>query len=338
MARERTGVTVIATVLDEIGSLDRLLDGLEAQSRPPDEVVVVDGGSSDGTYERLLERAAEGALRLRVLRAEGANISRGRNLAIRAARGPILAATDAGVRLDPGWLDALVAPLEADAARVVSGFFFSDPQGVFETALGAATLPEAREIDPERFLPSSRSVAFLKEDALRIGGYPEWLDYCEDLVFDFRLLHAAGPAAFAPEALAGFRPRPHLRAFASQYYRYARGDGKADLWRARHAVRYATYLLAVPALLGLAVGRHPLWALGLAGGLAAMLRRSSLRLRSQWGPLGIAERARAAAWLPVIRVTGDAAKMLGYPAGWRWRLRERPPRWRPPGAEGLGRW
>ncbi|MBA3871533.1 MAG: hypothetical protein H0X30_20500, partial [Anaerolineae bacterium] len=29
----------------------------------------------------------------------------------------------------------------------------------------------------------------------------------------------------------------------------------------------------------------------------------------------------------VIRVIGDVAKMLGYPFGWLWRLREHPPDW-----------
>jgi len=34
---------------------------------------------------------------------------------------------------------------------------------------------------------------------------------------------------------------------------------------------------------------------------------------------------RLKVWLliPVIRVVGDVAKMLGYPVGWRWRLQQR---------------
>jgi hypothetical protein len=84
-------------------------------------------------------------------------------------------------------------------------------------------------------------VAFRKEAWAGAGGYPEWLDYCEDLVFDFCLLADAGQAVFAPAALVYFRPRPNLAAFGRQYYRYARGDGKADLWAGRHAIRYATY-------------------------------------------------------------------------------------------------
>ena len=32
--------------------------------------------------------------------------------------------------------------------------------------------------------------------------------------------------------------------------------------------------------------------------------------------------------IPLIRFTGDLAKMIGYPVGWRWRLTQRPPDWR----------
>ena len=322
-------MSVILTVIDEADNLGSLLDSLAEQARPPDEVVVVDGGSTDGTLELLAEEMRRGRLPLHVLERPGANISRGRNIAIAAARGPIVASTDAGVRLEPRWLEALVAPIAAGESRVASGFFASDPRGAFETALGATTLPVAVEIDGSRFLPSSRSVAFLKEDWSRCGGYPEWLDYCEDLVFDLRLLDVAGPAHFTPAAVAHFRPRGSVRAFYRQYYHYARGDGKADLWRRRHAIRYATYLVVGPALLALGVWVHPLWWGLLVAGAAAYLWTPYRRLFGQWGGLGPFDRVRAAAWVPVARGVGDMAKMLGYPAGWRWRLRERPPRWRP---------
>ena len=47
--------------------------------------------------------------------------------------------------------------------------------------------PTRDEVDPATFLPSSRSVAFRKAAWAAVGGYPEWLDYCEDLVFDLSL-------------------------------------------------------------------------------------------------------------------------------------------------------
>jgi glycosyltransferase involved in cell wall biosynthesis len=319
--------SVVVTVLNEANSLPRLLDSLAAQSCSPDEVVICDGGSTDDTLA-LLE--AEERLPLRVIQRSGANISQGRNAAIEAARGDVIAVTDAGVRLSPHWLEKITAPLENEGPQTIAGFFRPDPQTVFEVAMGATVLPEQREIKPEQFLPSSRSVAFRKRAWEAVGGYPEWLDYCEDLIFDFRLRDLYGPFVFAPEALVYFRPRPTLRAFFVQYYRYARGDGKADLWRLRHAIRYLTYLVATPliALAG-ALSSPWWWALYLIA-LPGMFWVPLRRLARMWQDLSFVQRLRAALWVPIIRITGDVAKMIGYPVGlwWRWQHQEQVPNWR----------
>ena len=327
----RLSVSVIATVYNEGTAITRLLDSLVAQSRQPDEVVICDGGSTDDTAE-IARAYADRLPNLRVIVEPGANISRGRNVAIGAAQGPIIAATDAGVRLDIGWLAQLTAPFEDGRdATAVAGFFLPDVQGVFETAMAATVLPLIDEIDPDSFLPSSRSVAFHKNVWEQAGGYPEWLDYCEDLLFDFAVnaQRPDNPTAFVwqPDALVYFRPRSSLSAFAAQYYRYARGDGKADLWRKRHAIRYATYFVALPALLG-----HAFWGffarwlgwVGLLVGLIVYCLHPWQRLAKLGGNLSAREWIEAAALVPVIRAVGDVAKMAGYPAGllWRWRRRD----------------
>jgi glycosyltransferase involved in cell wall biosynthesis len=319
-------VTVISTVLNEGEAVRRLMDSLVAQTRPPDEIIIVDGGSTDNTVAIL--RGYENCLPLRVLVAPGANISRGRNAAIQAAAGDVLASVDAGVWLEPDWLAQLIAPFTAPSSvpvQAVAGFFIPAPCTPFEVALGATTLPTAAEIDPATFLPSSRSVAFTRAAWQAAGGYPEWLDYCEDLIFDFRVRAATGPFGWAPGAIAHFRPRSSLRAFFKQYYRYARGDGKADLWRRRHAIRYVTYLVGLPALLVLGLSKSPVWlalsSAALAGGVAAYCRTPYRRLAPQLSMLAPVERPQAVLLVPVIRAAGDLAKMLGYPAGWLWRLR-----------------
>jgi cellulose synthase/poly-beta-1,6-N-acetylglucosamine synthase-like glycosyltransferase len=182
--------------------------------------------------------------------------------------------------------------------------------------MGATVLPQLSEIHPETFSPSSRSVAFRKEAWQAVGGYPEWLDYCEDLIFDFALRRRFGPFAFAPQAIAHFRPRGSLRAFFRQYYQYARGDGKADLFRCRHAIRYLTYLVAAPA--GALLSPWG-WMLCLVGA-AAYTRTPYRRLMTMWRELSLAEKIQAALLVPVIRVMGDVAKMIGYPVGVVWRL------------------
>lgn len=327
-------ISVIATVFNEGPAIGQLLESLATQSRPPDEVVILDGGSTDETVAVLKEWAASGRLTLQIVERPGANISRGRNLAIAAAAGEVIAVTDAGVRLERDWLEALVEPFSQNAGQsvtVVSGWFVADSQTLFETAMGATVLPHVREISAETFLPSSRSVAFLKAAWEAAGGYPEWLDYCEDLIFDFRLRELYGPFPFVPEATVHFRPRGSLRSFFKQYYRYARGDGKADLWRRRHMIRYLTYLWAGPLLVTLAMLHSPWWWLILLAGMVVYTATPYRRLWPMLGGYGFLDRLDALILVPIIRIVGDVAKMIGYPVGlvWRWQnWHRREIRWR----------
>ena len=314
-------VSIIATVKNEGEALRPLLDSILDQTRPADEIVICDGGSTDDT------RAVRDEHRqwppLRVIAAPGSNISQGRNRAIAAAAGDVIAVTDAGVILSPSWLDELLAPFVDESVQVVSGWFEADPFTDFEVVMGATVLPAREDVDPDAFLPSSRSVAFRKSAWETVGGYPEWLEHSEDLVFDKALRDRFGPFPFAPAAVAYFRPRSSLRAFYRQYYAYARGDGKANLWPRRHAVRYATYLLALPLILRAIWRAQPIGWLLFALGIGAYSRRPAERLwANTWGWRPPA-RARAFALIPIIRLVGDVAKMLGYPAGVVWRLRNR---------------
>ena len=105
-------VSLICTTLNEGSSIQKLLDSLVRQTRLPDEIIFVDGGSSDNTVAILERYASEHQLPLQVIVAPGANISQGRNIAIEAATGPIIASTDAGVRLDTRWLEEILKPLQ----------------------------------------------------------------------------------------------------------------------------------------------------------------------------------------------------------------------------------
>jgi len=317
-------ISLIMTVRNEANSLPGLLDSVLLGTLLPDEIVIVDGGSTDGTQQVI--QSYSNRLPIRLIERPGANISEGRNAAIAAATHDLIAVTDAGVRLDPRWLELLTAPLLSSSSHVdvVSGWFVADPQTPFERAMGATVLPALEDIDPSTFLPSSRSVAFRKAAWREVGGYPEWLDYSEDLMFDIALRDAGKQFAFAPGAVAHFRPRADLPAFYRQYYRYARGDGKANLWLKRHAARYATYSLGPAVAVSSLLHRSSLP--GKAGLLAVLLaaaaycRRPYMRLFPMLRGLPLTSALYALALVPVLRLTGDIAKMLGYPVGVLWRL------------------
>jgi glycosyltransferase involved in cell wall biosynthesis len=314
-------VSVILTVLNEAEAVRGALESLCVQTRRPDEVVICDGGSRDQTLAALGEY--ESRLPLTIVSVPGSNISQGRNTAIRASTGDILAVTDAGVRCRPDWLERLAAPFADPHIMAVAGFFRSAPQTALETAMGATVLPEARDVNPATYLPSSRSVAFRREAWEVAGGYPEWLDYSEDVVFDLALRRKFGLFIFVPEAVVDFRPRGSLSALVRQYYQYARGDGKANLFPRQHAIRYFAYLVVAPLLIYTALTVSPwLWLVGVAAGLA-YLRRPLRRLWPSLSTLTTTDQAKALLYLPLIRLTGDLAKMAGYPPGVLWRINVR---------------
>lgn len=314
------------TVFNEAATIQTVLQTLAVQSRKPDEVVIVDGGSEDATVANVrqwLEQNPAG-LKVKLLVQHGANISQGRNLAIAHASHPIIAVTDAGVRLEPNWLQILAAPFEREEVAVVAGFFKADPKpsSPWEIALGATTLPTVSEIQPDKFLPSSRSVAFLQSAWQAVEGYPEWLDYCEDLIFDLNLKKSGYSFEWCPAALAHFRPRSSPTAFFKQYYRYARGDGKANLFLKRHLLRYVTYGVVGPLMVWLGRKRWWIWS-GLLGAGLFYVRTPYRRLfvhTPTFQKLGLTGRIAAILWIPLARGIGDIAKMCGYPPGvwWRW--------------------
>lgn len=311
-------ISVIVTVKNEGEAIRPLLDSLTYQTLLPHEVVVSDGGSTDNTLDIL--REYQDYLPLKIVPAPDSNISQGRNIAIAAASGEIIAATDAGVVLAPRWVDEITRPIREGSAEVVSGWFEPDPYTDFEVVMGATVLPAIADVEPETFLPSSRSIAFRKSAWERVQGYPEWLDFCEDLLFDFELRAAYGSFPFAQKAVAYFRPRSTMRAYAKQYYLYARGDGKADLWRKRHLIRYSTYLIGLPFVLWrIARGGKDGWVMLLAGWLA-YCQRPYVRLWSNTTGWRIPARLWAFALVPLIRFVGDGAKMVGYLVGVWWRM------------------
>ncbi len=159
-------------------------------------------------------------------------------------------------------------------------------------------------------MPSSRSVAFRKDIWEKAGGYPEWLAIGEDMYFNFRVLDTGARRAFAPGAMVRWRLRPDLPSTLRQYFRYARGDGRAGMYPSRHALRFGTYAGAA-GFAALAARRPAL----LAAVPVAVGARMMPAYRRAYNRLDLAEAALALAALPVLELLIDLAKMAGYVSG-----------------------
>ncbi len=214
------------TVRNDATACAATLKSLLRQTREPDEIVVVDGGSNDDTIEIIREHARWNP-RLRLIEAPGTNIAQGRNLAARNASSQIIAAIDAGCRAKPIWLQRLTEPFDDHPpVEFVAGFYHIDARNLLEEVVGLATMRgQLDPVDPETFNPSARSLACTKTLWSNAGGWPEWLGFSEDTLFDHKVRALGVPRRFVGEAVVEWRPRGSLRAIAKQFYNYGTGRG-----------------------------------------------------------------------------------------------------------------
>ena len=301
MPSEQVKVSLISTVRDAAPFIEAFLDSIRAQTRIPDEIVIVDGGSTDGTLDVL--RAATDVT---LIEDPGANIPAGRIAAIRAATHDVIAVSDADCVLTPGWLAGLAGAIEA-GADVAMGSYQAIASNLFEACSAATHVPDPAELSEDTFMPSSRSVAFRREAYEAAGGYPEWLDVGEDMYLDLKLRENGAEMVLVRDAVTQWRPRPTFEATWKQYGGYATGDALAGMWPKRHALRFAVYA-ALPFLLTRGWGR---WVV-LIGGVAYAFKPWRRAFSMLSNPR---DRAAALVGVPLLMAFTDVAKMAGYLRG-----------------------
>jgi len=195
-------VTVCVSTRNRAHLLPRLVDHLAGQDLPRQdyEIVIVDNGSSDDTWDVLQQIAATAPVELRVLRnPPGNGPAAGRNRAWRDARGEICAFTDDDCMPMSTWLRELRASMQ-DRSVVVAGRILPPPSdedqiGAFDrvvTALGgfagwgATANFAARRADLEAvggFDEEYRNAAGEDTDlALRLMEHGVPFDYVDDAV------------------------------------------------------------------------------------------------------------------------------------------------------------
>lgn len=233
-------ITVVVTVYNERDNIEALISSLLNQSKEPYELIITDGGSTDGTWE-LLCNLQERYPKLKAISMPG-NRSKGRNTAINAAKTEYIAVTDAGTVADKDWLLYLYNALES-GAYAVAGFYQPLVKTKWEKIIANMTIPSLKTVNPKRFLPSSRSVAFRKTAFIKAGGYPEEFSHNEDTPFDLALINVGYRFVFVPEALVYWRPRKNLSDVYKQFYHYALGDGEARIQYRDYLLIFLRYLL-----------------------------------------------------------------------------------------------
>jgi succinoglycan biosynthesis protein ExoA len=242
-------VTVVVPARNELTSIDACLDSILGQEGVTVEVVVVDNGSTDGTTEKLLDRARTDP-RLTVLRNDEPSIPASLNKAVAAARGRWLVRVDAhsvipqgyvaraAARLEEGW--AGVGGRKTAVARTPAGraiaTVLNSPLAVGGSSYHYATVETVVDHIPFGAYPT----AAVRE----LGGWDEGIPNNEDFEFDQRM-RGRGELLLDPALEIAWNARETVRDLFRQYRRYGRGK---PLVAARHPRSMRVRHLAPPAL------------------------------------------------------------------------------------------
>ena len=324
-----SGISVVVPTLNDREGLEQLIHALAQQTRAPDEVVVVDGGSTDGTKELLDAWRAETDVPVKIIVGQSLSIGSARNAGVEAAAHDWIACTDAGCRPVPGWLSAI------DAARrdadFVAGVVLIEGRTPFERALALTHYPSPAELhDPGLFVRISHRLfgrgydpdrvggaymAFSKAVWSAVGGFPDELSASEDHAFSSEVVARGFRFARAREAAVRWSPPGSWRGNAGMFVRYSRSDIRVR-GRIRHGIRAAVWSAG---LLTLFRGG---WAarLGLGLGGASYIALPVRRARAAGYPLRHWWR------IPLMVALKDLSQIVGSVVGVLDAIRERPTR------------
>lgn len=184
-----------------------------------DEIVIVDGGSTDGTWEALEEwgRRVE---KFHPHIAPGANISRGRNEAIKRSSADVLVTFDSGTTYADNWLQLMLAPFDNDEVHVVGGLTVCCGESLFEKAMAGFD----HHSRTDRLHGSShRGIAYRRSVWEYIGGYPEHVEAGEDSWFNTQWREAGYRYVHVPEAQTFWRVRANWKSAFKMMRRNIKG-------------------------------------------------------------------------------------------------------------------
>jgi glycosyltransferase involved in cell wall biosynthesis len=348
-------VSFIITLFNEEKDISAFLDSLFEQSALPGEIVIVDGGSTDNTLDVLINYFQNkvkdfnlklggnilfnapsgitdpgknsGSINVKIFQINGARISEGRNFAIKNTASEVICVSDSGCILDEDWFLQITEPFRSGKEPcVVGGYNYATAKNFLQSCLAASIMPKKEEIKKDRYMPSSRNLSFKRSAWLDVGGYPEDMDYGEDMKFNFNLRSKGYEINYNPGAIVYWKMRDNLNKIFKQFFRYAKGDALGKMYPYRHLIRFFS-LLVMSSVIVLSVMLSPWFLLALIILLGAYSFKPYRRINYIWdnpkispyivlkkysGIKKILSKTVAIFFIPFLLTYIDSAKLSGY--------------------------
>ncbi|MGH3042075.1 MAG: glycosyltransferase family 2 protein [Gaiellaceae bacterium] len=294
-------VSVVAPMWNEASHVENLVADLAAQDFEGEvELLVADGGSTDGSVERLKAAAERQGVEVLLLDNPRRWVSFGLNACVRAARGDLIVRVDCHSRYPSDYLRRCAAAAQETGAENVGGVFVARGRTPMERAVACAMDSPFGGIGWIRHNSTARVEvdtvpygAFRPEAFRRVGLFDESLVRNQDDEFNLRLRRAGGKIVLDPSIRVFYTPRGTFARVFRQYYEYG-------LWKPAVMQKHGRVVSARSLAPGAFV--------------------TSLAVLAPLAP-----RLRPAAWLLGVELTTYAAGAVAFGAG---SVRKRREPWR----------
>src|SRR5436190_5067882 len=308
-------ISVVIPVRNEADSIRTLLDGLLDQSLLPNEILITDGGSNDGTTA-ILQAYTQQHATVRLFQKTNALPGQGRNLAATNATHEWLAFIDAGVVPARDWLAQLAECAARDSnTDVVFGTWEPVTDSFFKecAAIAYAYVPKRGNYEEVKRARAIFSSLMRRSVWQSVGGFPEDLRSAEDHLFINRIDEQGFNVAYAPSALVRWTMQPTAWRTFKRFVVYSRYNLRAGLgrqWQAAILVRYFILLVSALALFSF-TNWWPVVTAALLLVLLAIRSLLALWRNRETFPAGLARNAARLALLILLLFVLDVATIVG---------------------------
>ncbi|HEX2698519.1 MAG TPA: glycosyltransferase [Anaerolineales bacterium] len=165
-------LSIIIPALNEATYLPEMLHALRSQTRLPDEIIVADAGSTDGTPDIAKARGA--------IVVPGGKPATGRNAGAKVATGDIFLFLDADVQPDPEFIERMLCEFTQSGYGVASCLMNTLDDTLINRVIVEATNLCMRAIQPVTPHAPGFCILVKRNIHCRIGGFDESLQLSED--------------------------------------------------------------------------------------------------------------------------------------------------------------
>jgi len=215
-------VSVILLTKNSAATIQKSIESIFEQTRQPDEVVVVDGNSSDGTLDIVKKYP------VKLVSEPGSGFGHARNLGVKNASGDILFFIDSDCYAEPDWIEKTLPHFDSnpEVAGVTGRTSLWNTESAVARFLacvgGRMDMPKQRKFMK---IAPTMNLALRHAFVVEVGGFDETLIRCEDTDLTYKI-GSRHKILYEPNAVVWFKGSPSLGVASRKCVRHFTGVGQ----------------------------------------------------------------------------------------------------------------